>query len=442
MEIDFNQLEKELQEKGRIDHLDNGVTIISENIPGFSLATGNIEITAGSYHEEPQDKGVMHFLEHMSFNGSRNYPYPEERNRKANTLGLHLNAATELFQINFPIKGENQTGYLLQEHFPEACALITDQVFFPTLNPLLAEKEKKIIQRERANKQYTKESNPYSKISGAIKERVYGNNKFLVRDEGLGTETNIESITAETLRRYHDHFFVGENTIVSVGGDINKGTDVCKFIRGMLDKIPQGTRASPITNTPEEPYKGTEMMRLVSPVSGEALVEIYFQTPGGYYDDFFAVQTMHQVLGCFPCGILVQKLREERGLVYSISCTREGHRKTEFVKIGYSIKPDQVEESLQGIDAALDILRSGEFHADTVDAVKARCLPEIVNTFKNPGWAYQEMHFRYTAERNGFEWGNGFDNIRRMLAVTKEDIIRVANRYLTEDRLVAVVAPE
>jgi predicted Zn-dependent peptidase len=193
---------------------------------------------------------------------------------------------------------------------------------------------------------------------------------------------------------------------------------------------------------PEGPYNGMEIMHLPSPVSGSAQVEIYFQTPGGFYEDFYAVQMMTQCLGSFPFGLLVQELRERQGLVYSISCTPEGHKKTGFVKIAYSVNPDQVEESLQAIDATLNALRSGEFVSDSIDGIKARRLPDLVAKFKNPGWVYGELHYRNTAQRAGIEGANGFDNIQRIMAVTKDDIVRVANKYITEDRLVVIVAPE
>ena len=69
MALDISKLEQELQERGRITTLDNGAVIISENNHNTGLVQGSVIITAGSFHEDSQYLGIMHFLEHMVFEG-------------------------------------------------------------------------------------------------------------------------------------------------------------------------------------------------------------------------------------------------------------------------------------------------------------------------------------------------------------------------------------
>jgi predicted Zn-dependent peptidase len=441
MVIDFEALERKLLECGGIIRLDNGVTIIYEDIPGFGLVRGEIEIRAGSHHEPVEDQGVMHFLEHMVFNGSEKYPSREDQEERASLLGLLKNAETDTNNTKFGIKGSS--GYLLEDNFTESFEIFADRVFHPLLREQDIEKERAIIQRERQEREQRKVTDRAHQINEYIHHVLSANNPLFFRD-GVGTEETIDAITVETLKRYHSRYYVGDNTLVSLVGDIRAKNNALSTVVRTMQKVPKGVYAGLVEVHPETPYIGRQLVEIpTSPHSTCAIVQIYFQLPDPNADGY-ATSMLAQVLGGSSHSLLFQNLRERKGLVYEISCSTNtsgaGHVKTGFLTINYYVEPSRIDESLVAVDTCLQAARDGQFRETLIDAAQASYLPLILATLKQPGWAHTELMFRIKAEMNGYD-PTGFD-MRKAFSITTADVVRAANQYLGENRHIFVLRPE
>ncbi len=434
MTINIKDLEKQVEERGRLQTLDNGITVISENVPGSGLVTGEILLHVGFCNEQAEDQGIMHFLEHMSFGESR---LSEDRitgKMQAGMIGLDINASTGPQSITYPIKGANSLGYILQDNFVEAFKIVSDKAFYPQITEESRLKERPIIQRERIERKEKEEANPYHKISREIDAKVYGNNQHL-RKEGLGTEESIDRITIKKLRHYHSKYFVGNNTIVSVVGDLsNLEEDVIR----MLKKIPAGEKTEPLKLEAEEPYVGRERLEFKLPVQGSTDVSIYFQTPGHGSPDSYAIHMLSHILGGSINSLLFQDIREQKGLVYSINSGVDGHRKTGLLKIRYAVDPKDLDDSLQAVDDNIKKLKNGEFNPLLVDVFKAAYLPNVLSRLQVPGWICTELTDRNDREKFGFEF-TGLQKLEASLNLTSKDIVEAANKYLGENRLTIVI---
>lgn len=164
---------------------------------------GEIEIRAGSHHEPEEDYGVMHFLEHMTFNGS----------------ARHLNA---------------------QER-----------------------EERAIIQAERKEREQKKITDYTHVFTDFIRARLCANNPAHYRD-GIGTQSTIDAITAEKLRRYHKQYFCGANAIVSLVGDLNSNNSVLTNVVASIQRISKGQYAGIVEPRPEILYNGREVLHIPS----------------------------------------------------------------------------------------------------------------------------------------------------------------------------------
>jgi len=433
MALDFSNLEERIKESGKIQTLDNGVTFISENVPSSGLVSGQIIISAGSAYEKSQDHGIMHFLEHMSFGGSRLYSDRNERNLKSGLIGLDINAQTGPFTVNYPVRGANNSSYLLQQNFSEAFQIVSDMVFFPNIDEESLQREKKVIQRERIESEQ-RENSPVEK---SVRERNWGNNIHLFNGN-LGTEDSITRIDTQTLRNYHSRFFVGNNTIVGVVGDLNSGSDLEGVVRENLSEIPSGQKVAPVEILPEKPYNGREVLDFNSYNLKSCDVNLYFQIPPTHSYESNSLALLNYVLGGSFNSLLFQDVREKKGLVYSIGSGIEGHAKTGFLRINYNVAPEYLSYSLQAVDDNLKKLREGSFSETLVDSYKAAYLPKVLFGLQNPGWIFSELFDRYDSERFGFE-STGLQRLPLAFDLTKQDVVDVANKYLGEDRLTVVV---
>lgn len=437
MAIDFKDLEQQITERGRIQTLDNGLTVISENVPGSGLAMGQIIIYTGSGYESPEDDGIMHFLEHVRFGGSRLYPDRNARNLQAGILGLKINAETGPFSVTYPVHGDNPSKYMLHQNFAQGFRLMSDIAFFPNISEESRQRELSVVQREIKERAQEAAANPFHQAVKTIRDRIHGNNLFMNK-KSAGTEESIAKITVQKLKEYHSRFFVANNVLVELLGDLNGMANLEGVIGDALREIPAGTKAAPLEILPEKPYEGRERLNLQSPIQGDAKVDIYFHTPPSHSLDSCASSLLSHILGGGTNSLLFQNIRETRGLVYSISTHVGGHAKTGFLQIRYSVSPNQVENSLQAVDDSIQKLKTGQFNDSLIDAAKAGYMPNILAQLKNPGWIQSELMDRHYVERFGYE-STILQKINTWFSLGKKDVISAANKYLGENRLTVVV---
>ena len=120
--------------------LANGLTVLSESVPGARSVAFGAWIRAATLHERAEDMGVSHFLEHMVFKGTRTRS-AQEIALSLESLGGSLDAYTEREHTSFQAR-------VLDEHLPDAVSVIGDLIFDPLLRPADLALERKVILEE------------------------------------------------------------------------------------------------------------------------------------------------------------------------------------------------------------------------------------------------------------------------------------------------------
>src|SRR5262245_47913573 len=124
----------------RTTRLPNGLTILTEHMPGLRSVTAGIWVRRGSRHESPELNGICHFIEHAVFKGtarrtSRDIAIESDR------LGGHLDAYTTHELTGFAIKVADQA-------LPQAFDLLADMISEPRFDPADLEREQRVILEE------------------------------------------------------------------------------------------------------------------------------------------------------------------------------------------------------------------------------------------------------------------------------------------------------
>lgn len=438
MKIDFSDLERQVQERGSVFTLDNGMTVISEHVPNSGLAYGNLIMSPGGHIETSENQGLMHFLEHMCFDSSKQFSSREERSLRAGQLGMHLNAATSYNSVVFNVLGGNGSTYLLNEHFPEALSLIKDIAFDTMFTEEGLAREKDIVLRELAQSNQAKRSNSFQTIQDITQLRTYSNNQLKLRD-GLGTQETITSFTLDQLRECHNKYFGARNGVLQLVGDTQINGDLIAYVDSIFGIVKPGEKTQPYQDIPEEPFNGAELMVFDSPTphDGPAYIGVNFRTPPITSKDYAANQLANFILGEGMNSLLFHELREKRGLVYSYGSSLMGDSQTGLLHISYQVDKSKIEESLEALDVAITRLKDGDFHCELVDGFRANKLPSYLQMFQNPGWIQRELHTKYNKQ-----FGPSITTLeatKQMIDVTKEDAIKIANTYLGENRLTTII---
>ena len=120
--------------------LDNGLTILTEQMPHVRSISMGIWLKIGSRSETSELNGVAHFIEHLLFKGT-SHRTAEEIARQVDSIGGHLDAFTAKETICYSTK-------VLDEHLPIAFDILSDLVLNPKFDSDDMEKERSVILEE------------------------------------------------------------------------------------------------------------------------------------------------------------------------------------------------------------------------------------------------------------------------------------------------------
>lgn len=188
--------------------LDNGLRLLvleDRTLPIMSYYTF---YEVGGRHEGPGTTGATHFLEHMMFRGSKNYP-PQVFDSTIERLGGTTNAYT-----NFDMTVYYES--LPSAHLKKMIEMEADRVKNLLLQPELVEKERQVVFEERKMRY---ENSPEGKIYLAMMQRVFKGLPY--GGSVIGDVEDLKILTPENLRAFHDRFYVPNNMVIVISGDVD-----------------------------------------------------------------------------------------------------------------------------------------------------------------------------------------------------------------------------
>ena len=196
--------------------LDNGLTYyIRHNDKPASRAEFYLATNVGAIQETPDQDGLAHFLEHMCFNGTKNFPGKallDWLQSIGASFGGNVNASTGIDQTQYMLNNIP----LVRETVVDTCLLILhDYSHFVTNDPEEIDKERPVIieeRRSRRNAQWRtfERSLPY----------YYGDNKYSTCTL-IGSQENLESFKPESLVNFYRTWYRPDMQAVVVVGDID-----------------------------------------------------------------------------------------------------------------------------------------------------------------------------------------------------------------------------
>ncbi|MDH5288821.1 MAG: insulinase family protein, partial [Acidimicrobiia bacterium] len=193
--------------------LDNGLTWYarSNGLPGQSV-TMRLVVRAGGLQDSPRGAGTAHFLEHMMFNGTEQFP-GNELDATLRSIGAEigpdLNAYTTdsetVYQVTVPDEGDN---------VDVAFDVLAQWASAATLDPAEVAAEVGVIREEERSSAETGEG----KVNAAFDQAYFLGTPWQGVDV-LGTPDAIAATTPEALRAYYDTWYRPDNMAVIAVGD-------------------------------------------------------------------------------------------------------------------------------------------------------------------------------------------------------------------------------
>ena len=187
--------------------LPSGLRVLTVPMPSLESATVTVWVRTGSRNEEARVNGISHFLEHMTFKGSKKRPTAREISEAVDAIGGEFNASTSKEWTNFYIKAR-------AANLETAFDVLSDMVLNPLLKEEEIEREKGVIIEEIA----MYEDTPMFRIGDVFEQLIYQGNSLSW--DIAGTVKTVKAIKKGDFERYRKMYYYADNILLTVAGGV------------------------------------------------------------------------------------------------------------------------------------------------------------------------------------------------------------------------------
>lgn len=333
--------------------LPNGLRLVAVEMPHLHSAEIAVYLKVGGRNDPPEKAGLSHFLEHMLFRGTAEFPTSLELETAFEAIGGSVNAATD----------EESTCYFSRVH-PDRVAdgvqLFASMLLRPTLAGI--EIEKRIITEEALEdiNEQGEEINPHNLAS-----------RLLWPDHPLGIPTigyltTITSFTEEDLRRHLARYYVPANAVLVVVGDIKPE------VAFSACSAEFGGWSGPQAPLPVAPVNRQRGPKSVFVKDSDSQVHLLVNFRGFARPDrrIMATRLLRRILCGGGISRLHLALRERLGIVYSVDASISAYEETGSFAIELSTAPENLPLAVAEVLAAAGRLVAEPVPSEELQRIK------------------------------------------------------------------------
>ncbi len=394
--------------------LPNGLTILTEHMPGLRSVSLGIWVRRGSRHETPALNGICHFIEHALFKGTQRRSAHDIAS-ESDRLGGQLDAYTTHEMTGFAMK-------VVDTELTRAFDLLADLLLHPRFEEDDLLKEKKVIIEEMKMIEDTPDE-----LLNELFHAAYFPNHSLGRPIE-GTEQTVSSFDRAKTAEFHASNFAPGNLVIAAAGNIAHN-QLIDLVMKAFASIQPGTNGHETSVSPNiaapiliERKKELEQAHLI----------IAAPWPSAKSEDRYAASMLGTIVGGGTSSRLWQSIREERGLAYSIGAGGITFTDVGIFTIYAGTSPGQIDQvldlSLKELRRAVrETVSEAELQLAKDQAISSVLLSLESSSSRVGALARQEIvHGRRISPDEILGW---------IQAVTREDVQRVATSCFTSEAL-------
>lgn len=401
--------------------LPNGLTIIVTEDHSDPIVHVDVTYHVGSAREEIGKSGFAHFFEHMMFEGS-DHVAKGEHFKIITDAGGTLNGSTNRDRTNYyetvPSNQLEKMIWLEADRMGYLLDAVTQEKF---------DNQRSTVKNERGQNY---DNRPYGLAGETSGKNLYpyGHPYSWLT---IGYVEDLNRVTLNDLKNFFLRWYSPNNATLTVGGDV-KTADVIKFAEKYFGGIPSGPKVEKTILAPVS----ISANRYVSYTDNYAKLpqlEITFPTIPLYHADMAPLACLAQVLGQGKNSVMYQELIKTNKALRANAFSSTSELAGEF---NFTIRPFP-ETSLAAADSMLwEVLAAFEKRGVTsedIDKFKGGIEAQYINGLQSISGKVSQLAAFQTFSGNPNRIG---PQLKNYLAVTKEDVMRVYDKYIKNKKAV------
>jgi predicted Zn-dependent peptidase len=393
--------------------LKNGVKIISEELDHLKSVSLGIWVNVGSRDEDRSENGISHFIEHMTFKGTRH--------RSSLQIAKDLDAIGGLSNA---FTGKENTCFharILGKHFGLLSDILSDIFLNSTFDPDDMERERQVILQEISMVEDSPSDNIHELFNGLF---------WLNHPMGmstLGTGETVSAIGKENILEYIEKFYVPERIVVAAAGNVDHQSMVANF-GPLFESMSYGIKPYPersmLSSNAGVSIHFKDMEQVHICLGGEAVSQAS--------DERFACAILNTILGGNMSSLLFQEIREKRGLAYSVYSFVSSYTDSGLLGVYVATDFQNVNPALEAIQAEIKKISKGELSDSDLAAAKDHLIDGIYLASEST----DNRMMRIAKNEFIFERYVGYDELASSLeAVTLDQVVAVAGKVFRGDKV-------
>jgi len=399
--------------------LKNGLRIVTEKMSSVRSVSLGIWVDVGSRHEQPEENGISHLIEHMFFKGTRKRT-ARQIATALESLGGSLNAFTSREHTCY-------TARILDEHLETAIDVLADIICNATITPSNFKREKRVICEE------IKEviDNPADYVHDIFAKTFWGTHPL--GRPILGTGHTVTSLERAQVIDYIKRHYRSGSVVIAAAGRISH----LKLVRLVKEHF---NFLSGQAEKPEKAHRNRNK-NIKLKVKDNTQTHLCLGYPGLKFsdEDRISALAINVYLGSGMSSVLFQKIREERGLAYSVYTFHDFYRDAGLVGAYLGTDREHIRQAVDIILTELNRLKKRKLSSNKLDKIKGQMKGQLALSMESTA---SRMSRLARQELMNQPYKSHIQILNDVEKITSSQILELSNRLFDHSQVaVAVLGP-
>jgi zinc protease len=401
--------------------LDNGMHVILHEDHATPIVGVSVMYHVGSKNENPNRTGFAHFFEHLLFEGSENIERGTFFKYIENAGGVNNANTSNDRTFYYEVLPSNQLELGLWLESERLLHANIDQAGVDTQNEVVKEEKRLRV-----------DNTPYGSIIGEISKRAYTEHPYQWMP--IGSMDHLDASTLEEFIEFYHTYYIPQNAVLSIAGDINV-EETKKLIEAYFGSIPRGKKDAPIVTVVEPAMKAEIRDTVYDNIQLPAVIQAY-KIPAQGTPDFYALEMLATVMSQGESSRLNKKCVEETESAMFVGNfpfpTEDPGVTLVFGITNAEVAPDVLEAE---VNAEFNKLKTELISEVEFEKIRNMVENDFIYNFTSIIGIAENLanYHMYFGDANLIN-----TELEKYMSVTREDIMRVANKYIVKDNRVVL----